>query len=84
MTTAGQIREARNAIAALSPEQKFRMAATAEQQAVVALDKLDREHVVEKIERMCGRLRELHSGLDVKEQADEALTRYEEVIRAAA
>lgn len=74
--TALQIRQVRESIEGLSPEEKLAAAQGAEVKALTRLQDLEREAIVEKIERMCVRLRQLHAKLPAAEKLDAMLGEY--------
>lgn len=82
--TAQAIRQARQELERLSPAETFQQAQAAEERALGELERLDRQSVVERIMRLCGRLSVLHGALPCAEKAGALLRQYQEVIQGTA
>jgi len=79
--TSAEIRHTVDALAEKSTGEKFAAATAAEDQARAGLQDLEREQTRGRIERLCGRLRELHATLPAAGDADRALDTYLSVVR---
>jgi hypothetical protein len=80
--TARAIRQAGAQLERLTPAQTLATAAAAEQVALGTLSRLEREDAVRRIEKICGRLREVHPKLKEPAAADQALDGYLVAVRA--
>lgn len=79
--TAAQIRQTVDSLARQSTEEKLATASAAEQEARARLEQAERESTLSRIERLAGRVRELHATLPTAAAADVALDDYLRVVR---